>query len=329
MSIRFSAPLIRTQLQNSPVMNGSPPPPVTSWGGSYVSIAAAANAQRTVGRGHDSYLSKLRSGVQTVVHTMDSFSASVLAEQRFIEEAAAEGGKSASQVVTEVTSTEELAKLEVWQQGDASMMTEEKLVQRRSLRFDRKVLQTLNTWWETAQRSVQERGGDPYADTIDQEAHATVFRRLYRVMLKEYDAVDAEATISEDWRRDAKGSSELTRKGFCDSFFELADTWTVGIDPCEYSAFLSLLITKVAHMHTCIHTYILHEVKNTHHTYARMHMHTCTHTRVPRWPTQSSRPTGARDTDGEMRTSVPSMRTRSMRRTSQGRYRVQGRRSRA
>ena len=38
----------------------------------------------------------------------------------------------------------------------------------------------------------------------------------------------------------------MQRKAFGDSFFELADTWTAGISPYEYSSFLKVLHQKVS-----------------------------------------------------------------------------------
>ena len=58
------------------------------------------------------------------------------------------------------------------------------------------------------------------------------------IHIQEFDAADCEKSIEEDWRRDAKGKDMLSRKAFCDAFFELADTWTSGISGLEY-------------MHTC------------------------------------------------------------------------------
>ena len=48
--------------------------------------------------------------------------------------------------------------------------------------------------------------------------------RIYKVMIKEYDPDDAAKSIAEDWERDSAGTGSLSRKKFCDAFFELADT---------------------------------------------------------------------------------------------------------
>ena len=127
-------------------------------------------------------------------------------------------------VVHAVEDEADLAEIEYWRQGDASMATAEKIAQRQALRYDRHVLEALQALWEAAQRSLQS-GGDVYADALHAEGHALMLRRVYRVMLKDFDAADCERCIADDWERDAKGKSTLTRKHFGDAFFELADTW--------------------------------------------------------------------------------------------------------
>ena len=54
-----------------------------------------------------------------------------------------------------------------------------------------------------------------------------------------------DKSIAEDWRRDTRGKDSLSRKAFCDAFFELADTWTSGISAFEYAAFLWRLFDTV------------------------------------------------------------------------------------
>ncbi|KOO22473.1 hypothetical protein Ctob_001449 [Chrysochromulina tobinii] len=147
-------------------------------------------------------------------------------------------------VVTSVDDAADLEKTEYWQQGDASLATKEKMEARQALRYNKHVLAALQLYWEAAQRSLHS-GGDPSANELHQEGHALMLRRIYRVMIKDFDPADCERCIAEDWARDAKGKDLLTRKAFCDAFFELADTWTAGIDAREYAAFLRTLFDSV------------------------------------------------------------------------------------
>ena len=53
------------------------------------------------------------------------------------------------------------------------------------------MLEALQAFWEAAQRSLQS-GGDASAAYLHQEGHAIMLRRIYRVMIKEFDAADCE-----------------------------------------------------------------------------------------------------------------------------------------
>ena len=74
-----------------------------------------------------------------------------------------------------------------------------------------------------------------------------MLHRIYKVMIKDYDARDADASIAEDWARDSNGGHGLSRKQFCNAFFELADTWTKGISAHEYAIFLQHLFETVTY----------------------------------------------------------------------------------
>ena len=124
-------------------------------------------------------------------------------------------------IVTAVENAADLENVAFWQQGDASLATKEKLAERQALRYHPLVLDALQKYWEAAQRSLQS-GGDPSANELHREGHALMLRRIYRVMIKDFDPADCERCIAEDWARDAKGKDTLTRKSFCDAFFELA-----------------------------------------------------------------------------------------------------------
>lgn len=54
-------------------------------------------------------------------------------------------------------------------------------------------------------------------------------------MIKTFDPEECDHCIAEDWARDTKGVGKLTRKAFCDAFFELAGEAQV-IMPCDFRA---------------------------------------------------------------------------------------------
>ena len=45
-------------------------------------------------------------------------------------------------------------------------------------------------------------------------------KKVYHVVIREYDEADAEACATEDWERDAAGAHALGREQFCDALFE-------------------------------------------------------------------------------------------------------------
>ena len=148
------------------------------------------------------------------------------------------------EVIHTVSDESELENVEFWQQGDVSLATKDKLAQREELRYHPRVLEALQSFWEAAQRSLQS-GGDASASELHREGHAIMLKRIYRVMIKHFDQDDCDRCIADDWKRDTKGKDVLTRKAFCDAFFELADTWTTGICGHEYAAFLRRLYEAV------------------------------------------------------------------------------------
>ena len=169
---------------------------------------------------NSSYLNKLREGVK---HYGKGIAFEVSAEtKKEVEEA--QKILASGVVVQTVEDEAELANVEYWQQGDASLATEEKMAQRQALRYDRHVKEALQGLWEAAQRSLQS-GGDVGADELHREGHAIMLRRVYRLMIKDFDPVDCEKCIADDWERDTRGKGHLSRKYFGDAFFELADTW--------------------------------------------------------------------------------------------------------
>ncbi|KOO22721.1 hypothetical protein Ctob_008296 [Chrysochromulina tobinii] len=187
-------------------------------------------------KGASNYMLTLRMGVKHADSVVRTFGAHPAAKKAAAEarELLSEGGR----VVAEVATAEDLQKLELWQQGDSSLATEQKMLERHKLRFDRRVLEVLQAFWEASQRSIQSDDRGDACEVLSKEAHANMLKRVYRVMIKNYNEVEAEQSIAEDWVRDAKGKDWLTRKQFQDALFELADTWTRGICPYEYTAFL-------------------------------------------------------------------------------------------
>jgi len=199
---------------------------------------------------HSVYLQKLRAGTKAgiPVRTLDvhgTVHRATAESQRLVQ-----GGA----VVTAVADESELAQVAFYLQGDASLATEEKMQRRQELRYHRLVLESLQSLWEAAQRSLQS-GGDTSASELHRDGHALMLRRVYRLMIRDFDDADCDRWIAEDWSHDSRGRAALCRKSFCDAFFELADTWTTGISALEYTAFKRRLPYSPTDPPTCLPTY--------------------------------------------------------------------------
>ena len=112
---------------------------------------------RTGGPGESSgrsaaYLQKLRVGAKHVIQVdsvLSSLATITSAKEAYRRELEA---VQSSAVVVHVQTQAELEKLELWQQGDASLATKEKMLERQKLRYDRRVLEMLQQFWEAALR---------------------------------------------------------------------------------------------------------------------------------------------------------------------------------
>ena len=126
---------------------------------------------------------------------------------------------------------------EAWQQGDKSLYTQDMITQRMKLRRDGKVKDALYKWWVTAIHSKPDamRKGDVSVlrmegDTqeVTEVQYVTMMKKIYKAMLKVYDANDAENEARADW---AKGAPTMGQTRFLDGLFELADVWTKSVEP--------------------------------------------------------------------------------------------------
>lgn len=136
----------------------------------------------------------------------------------------------------------------MWQQGDASLSTTEKLRDRKALRRDERVAKAINCFWQTALRSEGHTVAHPEdheEKLATRECYECIFLRAYKVLLDEWDPEDAKACIAEDWENDARGAPGLTNVTFGDALFQVADLWVASIDGGDYADFLWKLFRAV------------------------------------------------------------------------------------
>ena len=130
---------------------------------------------------------------------------------------------------------------EAWQQGDKSLYTQDMITQRMKARRDGGVKDALYKWWVCAIHSKPDalRKGDvrelqcaeSNVQEVTEEQYVTMMKKVYKTMLKVYDANDAENEARADWAKDAKGAATMGQTRFLDGLFELADVWTKSVDP--------------------------------------------------------------------------------------------------
>lgn len=171
------------------------------------------NPERDEGHiGHNSYLTKLRTGVRVNARTGNNLSR-MLADKR-IENSMADGAHDDS-VIVEVGSEADAAVVEKWRQGDASLYTADKLQQRRLLRHEPTVVTVLQSFWEAALRSVQS-DGDATASALHKVGYAIMMDRVYRALIETFDPDDAAKSIETDWAKDTRGAEAMSRGTFFD-----------------------------------------------------------------------------------------------------------------
>ena len=227
-------------------------------------VAVIENLDERKFKRHKNYLDKLRRGVHMV-----QVSTGALTDAQVHRAARAAMMAMKSGVVeTERTGTGESTSA-FWQQGDASLSTAENLRKRFKLRWSPLILKALELFWNAAvagsaairdsaaaggirgagRKAVEIKNFNSQASQgiITKEGHRELYRRIYKVMLEGWDpdGDDAEASVEEDWLHDCRGDQILTKEGFFDSLFELADTWTHKIDEQEYYDFLMDLFTTL------------------------------------------------------------------------------------
>ena len=142
--------------------------------------------------------------------------------------------------------SELLGAVPYWQQGDMELYTEDNLERRLRLRSDEAVLEVLQDWWSTAQRSMRSENPWNKGTGLGREDYVRICVKIYKAMIKEFDEGEALECAQDDWCNDSKGEEELTRERFMDAMFELADVWTKTIDAAEYAEFLRTLFSHVS-----------------------------------------------------------------------------------
>ena len=160
------------------------------------------------------------------IATGDAFDGHVVkarhAAQRNADAAALQGLDPRKRVHLEVEGAQTLEEVPYWLQGDAALHTDEAIDARSKLRGHRLIVDELQRWWATAQRSMQS-AGDLSAHAMPKAMYMRISLLLSKAMVPSFDAREAEEAAEEDWLDDSGGEPVLERTRFMDCIFELAD----------------------------------------------------------------------------------------------------------
>ena len=115
-----------------------------------------------------------------------------------------------------------------WQQGDEELETPEMIERRKALRQHPKVLETIEVWWGTAQRSLEQESHRK--EGLSRERYILMSKKMYKAMMQDYVEEEALQSAADDWEEDAGSAPILSKDRFFDAIFELADLWTFEID---------------------------------------------------------------------------------------------------
>ena len=85
------------------------------------------------------------------------------------------------------------------------------------------VTEQLDRWWEAMENYLRETGQLDLG--LDWHSYLSVFRKVYRAMVDDYDEQEAIESVRADWLVDSKGAERLPASNVRDAVFELADAW--------------------------------------------------------------------------------------------------------
>lgn len=212
--------------------------------------AAAAHSKKTITRRASKIITRTPlqawAQVRTAIRTGSLRAAMMRARAQRLSAAF----KTPKQTRLLVPSQKALAATPAWQQGDASMYTEDKVQSRFRLRTAPAVQEALHEWWAATLRSLQS-GGDVEACTVHHDRYVSLGMSIYRQLVpgrvtSHVYQSEARRAAEGDWARDCKGQGALGRADMLDGLFELADLYVPTVDAADYAEFLRELLEKVS-----------------------------------------------------------------------------------
>jgi hypothetical protein len=122
--------------------------------------------------------------------------------------------------------------------SDMSYSAPSKLLAREALRFSPAIHAELDRIWAWA--DMDKSGG------IDMQEYIRMFRVMHEVVIKEEELPDDIDTLAmTEFLTDSGGDDILEKDAFCQSFLQLADTWTNEISEEAYMNFLKVRFCQI------------------------------------------------------------------------------------
>lgn len=117
--------------------------------------------------------------------------------------------------------------------GDSEMYTQKAMTQREALKSAPGVVASIQEFM-----ALYKENSSKCISKGDYEAMQI---KLCQALRPGMSIEEVRGVIDEDWKRDTKGASELSKELLFESLFELCDVWCPGLDESEYRSFFSQL----------------------------------------------------------------------------------------
>ena len=134
-------------------------------------------------------------------------------------------------------------------EGDPSLNTPEAKLTRERMFLHEDLQSRFRRFW-----SILDLAKDPVTNELTAASYTLLSTKVQRVMIKDFDAAEAEQDAQKDWKQDVTRWAHRGRRAsqvgmayeaFQKSMFELADVWTEEIDVAVYCRFLDEVLGAV------------------------------------------------------------------------------------
>ena len=148
-------------------------------------------------------------------------------------------------IVTKVSSVEELKQVDRRLQADLSLNTMKAWETRLALRREASVRDVLHLWWMTFLRTLRPGLEEDELPMMGKAMYVRMYELIFRALAsmeeEQYEETEARQCAEEDWASES-ACDTMSREVFLDSVFQLADLYTDTTSATEYAGFLRRLL---------------------------------------------------------------------------------------